>query len=172
MPCLGKFALWNALSFFFTAKCFKNRGKILVLKKNVKFLEFFGFTMRFRIFQATKNSTFFLTRLIEKFWPITNSPCFFSLFIEDPSEPLGWPWGHEFQLLGAIGVLWHPLWAGFVTALRFFRLAGQMAGHPSSCQNSVVITVLSLFWENGLARYLAFEELLHFGVLLGNLGSL
>ena len=54
MPCLGKFALWNALSFFFTAKCFKNRGEILVLKKNVEFLEFFGFTLRFRTFQARK----------------------------------------------------------------------------------------------------------------------
>ena len=36
MPCLGKFALWNALSFldlFFTAKCFKNSGEISILKK-------------------------------------------------------------------------------------------------------------------------------------------
>ena len=39
----------------------------------------------------------------------------------------------------------------------------------SNCQNSVVSCMCS-FWENSLARYLAFEELLHFRVLLGNIG--
>ena len=55
---------------------------------------------------------------------------FFFTFYRRPFRTLGWPWGHEFRLLGAIGVLWHPLWAGFITALRFFKLTGQMAGHP------------------------------------------
>ena len=34
---------------------FQIKGEILVLKKNVQFLEFFGFTLRFRTFQAKKN---------------------------------------------------------------------------------------------------------------------
>ena len=34
---------------------FKNREEILVFEKNVEFLEFFGFTLCFRTFQAKKN---------------------------------------------------------------------------------------------------------------------
>ena len=33
---------------------FKKSGEILILKKNVEFLEFFGFTLRFRTLQAKK----------------------------------------------------------------------------------------------------------------------
>ena len=42
----------------------------------------------------------------------------------------------------------------------------------SSCQNSVVISCPRAFWEKSLARYLAFEELVHFRVLWNNLCSL
>ena len=45
-------------------------------------------------------------------------------------NPWGDPGGHEYCLVPAIGVLWHPLWIAFITSLRFFRLTGQMAGHP------------------------------------------
>ena len=38
---------------------FKNRGEILVFWKNVEFLEFFGFTLCFRTFQAKKIFEFF-----------------------------------------------------------------------------------------------------------------
>ena len=46
-------------------KCFSKTGGILVFKKIVEFLEFYGFTLRFRTFQAKKISKFFI--LIEKF---------------------------------------------------------------------------------------------------------
>ena len=46
---------------------FKNREEILILKKIVEFLEFFGFTLCFKTFQAKTFLIFFPTRLIEKF---------------------------------------------------------------------------------------------------------
>ena len=45
---------------------FQKQGANFSFEKNVEFLEFFGFTLRFRTFQA-KKIQFFFTRLIEKF---------------------------------------------------------------------------------------------------------
>ena len=46
---------------------FQKQGGNFNFEKNVEFLEFFGFTLCFRTFQAQKNLNFFPTRLIEKF---------------------------------------------------------------------------------------------------------
>ena len=57
---------------------FSKTGENFTFKNNVEFLEFYGFSLRFRTFQAKKKfKIFFLTRLIEKFRPITNSHSFF-----------------------------------------------------------------------------------------------
>ena len=47
-------AYQNILDLKFLQVFFKNRGEILVFKKNAEFHEFFGFTLCFRTFQAKK----------------------------------------------------------------------------------------------------------------------
>ena len=55
---------------------FCKTGGNLNFEKNVEFLEFLGFTLCFRTFQA-KNFFSKFSRLIEKFWPVINSCCLF-----------------------------------------------------------------------------------------------
>ena len=58
---------------------FKNRGEILVFEKMLNFLSFMVLLYVSGHFKQKKFQKFFLTRLIEKFRPITNSHSFFSI---------------------------------------------------------------------------------------------
>ena len=60
---LSAFSYQPKISWFpnlkFLQVFFQSRGEILVFLKNVEFLEFFGFTLCFRTFQAKKKLKFF-----------------------------------------------------------------------------------------------------------------
>ena len=75
-----------------------------------------------------KNSEFVLTKLKEKNLTHPQFTLVFFTFYRCPFRTLGVTLGHKFRLLRAIGVLLHPLWAGFITVKGFLDRQGKRQG--------------------------------------------
>ena len=96
------------------------------MKKNVEVLEFFGFRLCLRTFQG-KNSNFFSHQT--DFDPSSIHLVFF-IFYRRPFRTLGVTLGSQILIAGGHRSSVAPIMGRIITAVRFFRLTGQMAGHP------------------------------------------